>query len=262
MTTNQAFKILSEISGAHVARIITDAYPDMSRIKVWYICRMLRRGVPVAKIVHNKWFYGLQFYTNRWTLDPRPDTETLVETVLADYKKAQHINIADLGTGTGCIICAIAKNMDINGIAVEKSRHAIRVAKKNIQNLGLGNHIKVIHGDFGDSNILQENFFDIIVSNPPYIDKTDTRVDAGAMHDPKMALFAKHNGLYAYEQIAENAKQWLKPCGRIYLEIGIDMDSDVRNIFENNGWIFIKSVKDLGGITRVLVFENTDFTNV
>lgn len=254
MTTNQAFKILSNITGPHVARIIVDALPNMSRIRLWRICRMLRKNVPVAKIVHNKWFYGLKFYTNRWTLDPRPDTETLVDAVLTDYKKSKHINIADLGTGTGCIICAITKNLNADGMALEKSYHAIRVARKNISDLNLSDKIIVKHGDFGNKNALPGNTFDVIVSNPPYIDKNDTRVDAGAMHDPKMALFAKNNGLTAYEQIAKNAKHWLKKSGRIYVEIGINMEKPVTEIFKNNDWQFIKSAKDLGGITRVLVF--------
>lgn len=255
MTTNQAFKILSNIAGPHVARIICDAIPNMSRIRMWRISHQLRKNVPVAKIIHNKWFYGLRFYTNKWTLDPRPDTETLVECVINDYAHAHNINIADLGTGTGCIICAITKNINANGIALEKSYRAIRVACKNVHNLKLDKKIIVQHGDFGNPHALPYNTFDVIVSNPPYIDRDDTRVDSGAMHDPKMALFAKHNGLAAYEKIAKTALNWLKPSGRIYLEIGINMEKSVIKIFQDNGWIFIKSVKDLGEITRVLVFE-------
>lgn len=258
MTTNQAFNILSNISGPHVARIILDATPNISRFKLWRICRMLKAGIPVAKIIHNKWFYGLKFYTNKWTLDPRPDTETLVTKVLTDYKKAKHITIADLGTGTGCIICAIAKNLDASGIALEKSYHAIRVANKNIIYLDLSDKVTVKHGDFANPHALPNNAFDVIVSNPPYIDEHDPRVDSGAIHDPQMALYAKHNGLAAYEQIAKNAKKWLKQDGRIYLEIGINMQNAVQKIFTDMGWTFINSEKDLGGIIRVLIFKNTN----
>lgn len=256
MTTNQAFTILTNIAGPHVARIICDAFPNPSRWRIWLISRQLRANMPVAKIVHNKWFYGLQFYTDKWTLDPRPDTETLVDCVINDYKKSKHIAIADLGTGTGCIICAIAKNINATGIAVEKSHRAIRVARKNIQNLGLKNQIALVHASFSSPHALPDNKFDVIVSNPPYIAHGDQRVNAAAMHDPKMALFAKHNGFAAYEQIAKNAKHWLKPEGRIYLEIGIGMEKSVEKIFTDNGWTFIKSATDLGDIIRVLVFEN------
>ena len=256
MTTNQAFNTLSNIAGPHAARIICDAIPNMSKFRLWQISRQLRRGVPIAKIIHNKWFYGLQFYTNKWTLDPRPDTETLVDAVLTDYPHTNKIHMADLGTGTACIICAIAKNMNASGIGLEKSRHAIRVAQKNIINLGLRDKISVQHGDFGNVKTFATNTFDLIVSNPPYIAHGDKRVNLGATFDPKMALFAKHNGFAAYERIAQNARIWLKPGGRIYIEIGIDMATKIQKIFESYGWKFIKSVRDLGDITRVMVFEN------
>ena len=183
MTTNQAFQIFSNISGPHIARIICDAIPNPSRWQMWRICRMLRANVPVAKIIHNKWFYGLKFYTNKWTLDPRPDTETLVAAVIEDYKKAKHLSIADLGTGTGCVICAIVKNIHATGIALEKSRHAIRVAHKNILDLELSDKITVKHGDFGKRSALANNTFDVIVSNPPYIAYNDPALIPGRCND-------------------------------------------------------------------------------
>ena len=91
MTKNQAFEILKESGGIRAARIITDAMPKLSRIRVHLIAHKLKRGVPVAKIIHRKWFYGLEFYTNAHTLDPRPDTETLVESVLGDKPKSPNI---------------------------------------------------------------------------------------------------------------------------------------------------------------------------
>jgi len=255
MTINQAFTILSNAAGPHVARIVLDAMPNLSRWRLWRVARQLRAGVPVAKIIHSKWFYGLRFYTNKWTLDPRPDSETLVAAVLDDYARAKHVSIADLGTGTGCIICAIAKNINATGVGLERSGHAARVARKNVQDLGLARAISVRHGDFGRAAALPGAAFDVIVSNPPYIAVGDTRVDAGAMHDPKMALYARDGGLAAYKKIAATAKTWLKPGGRIYLEIGIDMAAPVTQIFTNNGWTFVRSARDLGGITRVLVFS-------
>lgn len=255
MTTNQAFTILSNAAGPHVARIVLDAIPNPSGWRVWRIARQLRAGMPVAKIIHNKWFYGLRFYTNKWTLDPRPDSETLVTAVQDDYARAKHISIADLGAGTGCIICAIAKNINATGVAVEKSWHAARVARKNVRDLGLARAISVRRGDFGRAATLPATAFDVIVSNPPYIAYGDPRVDAGAHHDPKMALYARDGGLAAYKKIAATAKIWLRFGGRIYLEIGVDMAAPVTQIFTNNGWKFIRSVRDLGDIPRVLVFS-------
>ena len=150
----------------------------------FFACQ-LRRGVPVAKIIHQKWFYGIPFYTNKHTLDPRPDTETLVAAVISDNAPAPRI--LDLGTGTGCIITALVKNIyGASGVGVDISRGAIRVAKRNIKSQDLTNQVKIIRGSFANKNLMKEKF-DVIVSNPPYIAYGDNRVNTGAMHDPKRA---------------------------------------------------------------------------
>lgn len=255
MTINQAFTILQSAGNVRAARIITDNTKNLTNFKVWRMARQLRRGVPVAKIIHQKWFYGMCFYTNKFTLDPRPDTETLVDAVISDVRDGGATRVLDLGTGTGCIIAAIAKNVpNAHGVGIEKSWHARRVARRNIKSLNLDTRIQIRRGDF-TNNHAKFGQFDVIVSNPPYIAFDDNRVDRGAMHDPKIALFADDNGLAAYRAIAENAKKWIKSGGKIYLEIGIDQDIAVRDILVRAGWNFIRAQSDLGGITRVLVFE-------
>ena len=252
MTINQAFEILKDAGGIRAARIITDNIKNPSRLRVWFMARALRRGVPVAKIIHQKWFYGLPFYTNKCTLDPRPDTETLVAAVIADNPK--NPKILDLGTGTGCIIISLVKNIyGATGVAVDISRGAIRVARRNVKTHKLNDKVKIVHGNFANPKITDEKF-DIIVSNPPYIARGDTRVDAGAMHDPHIALYAAHDGNAAYEQIAKNAKHWIKKSGRIYVEIGAGAGDAVKKIFESSKWKFVRAERDLTGITRVLVF--------
>ncbi|MDL2295629.1 peptide chain release factor N(5)-glutamine methyltransferase [Lachnospiraceae bacterium OttesenSCG-928-E19] len=254
MNTNQAFEILKSAGGIQAARILIGDAKKLSKIRVLWMAHQLRRRVPVSKINHEKWFYGLKFYTNRHTLDPRPDTETLVTAVLSEHKNNdQQLNIMDLGTGTGCLVAAIVKNLqNVHGIGIDKSCGAVRVARKNIRDLGLSDSVRIYRNSF-DSK-LPYGQFDIIVSNPPYIAHDDDRVNRGAMFDPQMALFAKNNGLAAYESIAKNACDWIKPGGKIYLEIGIDMGGAVREIFANNGWEFVKSYDDLSGIERVLEF--------
>lgn len=255
MTKNQAFAILQQAGGIRAARIITDSAKKLSKIKVLYMAYLLRRGVPVAKIIHCKWFYGLPFYTNKHTLDPRPDTETLVSAIISDCASDSARQILDIGTGTGCIICSLIKNIhNSSGVAIDISRRALRVARRNIRALNLCQSIQLRRADFKNPRIFQKKF-DIIVSNPPYISHDDTRVNAGAMHDPHIALYANDNGLGAYRSIARNAVNWIKPNGKIYLEIGIDQGPAVRRIFQDNGWAYITSVPDLGGIERVLIFR-------
>ena len=254
MEINQAFTILQQSGGIRAARIITDKYKKLSKIRTMIIAHKLRRGTPVAKIIHEKWFFGLKFYTNRHTLDPRPDTETLVSAVISDKMDDTPTTILDLGTGTGCIICSLVKNIaHSSGLAIDKSRPAIRVARRNIKELGLSNKIRTKRTSFEHTRNISEKF-DIIVSNPPYIAKNDTRVNNGALYDPKIALYAKNNGLAAYESIAKNAHKWIKNGGKLYLEIGIDQGIDIKNIFIQNGWDLLRSENDLANIERVLVF--------
>ena len=242
MNINQVFEILKSAGSIRAARIITEKHKKMSLFRTFWYAHLLKQGVPVAKIIHEKWFYGLKFYTNRNTLDPRPDTETLVESVIRDCTTDKVRKLLDMGTGTGCI----------TGTAIDKSRPALRVAKKNVKNLGLQNQIKLKYGDF--ATFKSNEKFDIIVSNPPYIKYGDTRVNDGATFDPKIALYAKNDGLAAYEQIAKNAKNLLKQNGKIYLEIGVGQSNQVIKIFEFFGWKFVRVDKDLSGINRVLVF--------
>lgn len=257
MEINQAFTILQNAGGVRAARVITENTKNLSRFRIWKISRQLRRGVPVAKIIGQKWFYGLRFYTNKHTLDPRPDTETLVAAVIADCGADNGApRILDLGTGTGCIIGAIAKNIPgATGVGIDRSRGAVHVARRNIRNLELGARVQILHARFDNPRALRPGEFDIIVSNPPYIAVGDARVDAGAMHDPKMALYAARGGLAAYDAIAENAREWITRGGKIYLEIGAGQTDAVREIFTHAGWEFVRGVHDLGGIERVLVFQ-------
>ena len=255
MEINQAFAILSSASNPHIARIIIEKFDNMSRFMVWRTARKLRRGVPVAKIVHEKWFYGIPFYTNKRTLDPRPDTETLVDSVVRDWRGARNLRVLDLGTGTGCVAISIIANIPgASAVGIDISRRALCVARKNACDMGLCDLFVVKRGTFVRANVGAERF-DVIVSNPPYIARGDRRVNAAAQFDPAVALYAKNNGLAAYEQIANGARSYIKPNGHIYLEIGAGMSRAVRSIFTHAGWKFVRADKDLGGKIRVLVFS-------
>lgn len=255
MTINQAFTILQNAGGIRAARIITENTKNFSRFSVWRMAKKLRHGMPVAKIIGKKWFYGLPFFTNTHTLDPRPDTETLVSAVITDAQANKSLRILDLGTGTGCIICALVKNIHASsGVAIDKSWRALHVARRNIKCLNLATRIKTIRTSFNKKHKFGEQF-DVIVSNPPYIAINDTNVNDGALHDPKIALYARDNGLAAYKTIAKNAKNWIKDNGKLYLEIGINQGTDIKNIFIKHGWDLQRTENDLGGIERVLIFK-------
>ncbi|MCL2538534.1 MAG: peptide chain release factor N(5)-glutamine methyltransferase [Alphaproteobacteria bacterium] len=260
MTLNQAFQILARASNPRDAKVVLNSIQGKSflRFRIHFAARKLRRGVPVAKIVGKKWFYGMEFETSRHTLDPRPDSETLVEAVL-ENKNNKNMKILDLGTGTGCLICSIVKNIPgATGVGIDISRAVIRIARRNVKRHGLEDRVKILRGNFNNLNHKSEIInqkFDIIISNPPYIAIGDLRVDAGAMHDPKIALYAGADGLDAYRAIAKSAREHLAPGGKIFLEIGAGQGDAVREVFTRNEWQFVGSYDDLSEIERVLVFK-------
>ena len=265
MTEKQAFELLAKSGNSRDARVVLDGIRSdrirprlnisfIESIRIRRAAQQLRRGVPVAKIIGRKWFYGMEFETGRHTLDPRPESETLVDAV---PQQISNTFILDLGTGTGNLICALVKNLpNATGVGIDKSLRACRVARRNVRRLGLSDRIKIIRGDFCKVQT-GTDLFDIIVSNPPYIAVGDMRVNRGAQHDPKLALYAGADGLNAYRAIARTARAIIKPGGRIFLEIGAGQGNEVRKIFKNAGWRFIDSKNDLAGIERVVVFSNT-----
>ncbi|MDR2269256.1 MAG: peptide chain release factor N(5)-glutamine methyltransferase [Rickettsiales bacterium] len=255
MANNQVFRFLKKFASPHDVKMIMNntGMNNYSIFRIWRTAWQLRRKVPIAKIIHRKWFYGLSFYTNRHTLDPRPDSETLVDAVLKNESGAK--TILDLGTGTGCLLCAILKNLpNATGVGIDKSRHACGIARRNAKNLGLNDRIKIIHLSFAKCRGSFMNDFDIVIANPPYIPNNDPRVDSGAKHDPKMALFGGADGLKYYREIA-----LLKTNAKLYIEIGIGQENGVKKIFREYGWNLISRFKDLSGRIRVLSFESSEF---
>lgn len=250
MNLNQAFEILSKYTNRKYAKLILSK-KKINFISLLYIIFCLKKGMPLSKIINEKEFYGLNFYTNKWTLDPRSDSETLVDAVLNSYKN-KDIDILDLGTGTGCLILSILyNNKNAKGIAIDKSNKAIKIAKKNAKNLDLINRCIFKQADFTKDNF---DKFDVVISNPPYISKKDPNVDKSALFDPKIALFSKHNGLYFYEILSKRAEFWLKNDGSLFIEIGYNQKKDVIDIFKTNNWLLKQIYNDLSNIPRVLHF--------
>jgi release factor glutamine methyltransferase len=246
MTDNQAFKFLSKFAPPREVQIILKNTHRRGFLYMIGVAWKMRCNVPIAKITGKKWFYGMEFHTNKHTLDPRPDSETLVDAVLTNERGAR--KILDMGTGTGCLACAIVKNIPkATGVGIDISRRACRVARKNAKDLGLENRIKIIRGTFSKCDA---RGFDVIVSNPPYIPVGDSRVNAGAKRDPKIALYGGADGLTYYREIAR-----LETNTKLYLEIGAGQERAVKKIFAGAGWTVISKHKDLSGRIRVLSFK-------
>jgi len=214
---------------------------------------------PVHRILGAREFYGLPMRISAATLEPRPDTEILVEAVLAEIRaRAGPCRLLDLGTGTGAILIALLAELpDATGIAVDISDEALETAAVNAELNGVADRFSVLKSDwFADVG----GRFDAIVSNPPYIptsDIADLDMDVRGF-DPKRALDGGADGLDCYRIIATRAGEHLADGGRIGCEIGHDQNDAVVAIFEQSGFVRQAARKDLGGNDRVLIFRRRD----
>ena len=196
---------------------------------------------------------NLNFYVDENVLIPQPDTETLVEEVINEYKEKK-CDILDLCTGSGAIAISLAKYInESNIVASDISMKALQIAKLNAEKNLVRKKIEFIESDM--FNKIYKDDFDIIVSNPPYIKtKVIEKLDRQVKNEPYIALDGGADGLKFYKIIIENAYKYIKNEGKVFLEIGYDQKNELINLFkENNHYENIYSKKDLGGNDRIIV---------
>lgn len=203
---------------------------------------------PVAQIIGQRQFWGRSFQVTADTLDPRPDTETLIEAALS----APFDDLLDLGTGTGCILLTLlAERPAATGLGTDLSAPALAVAQENARRLGLADRTRLIQADWfsGIGGV-----FDLIVSNPPYIALAEMPDLAPEVrdHEPHSALTDGADGLEAYRRIAEGAPERLRPAGRILVEIGPSQGAAVAALFRGAGLFEVAILPDLDGRDRVV----------
>ena len=212
-------------------------------------------GESVARIIGEREFYGLAFALNAATLEPRPDTELLVELALGVMPAGGRL--LDLGTGTGCIPIAILANMaDISAVAVDLSGLALEAATANAARHGLSDRLNLLEGSWFAPVPPQR--FDLIVSNPPYIASAEVETLAGEVRDfdPRLALDGGPDGLAPYRILAGQADAWLTPEGRILVEIGHDQGAAVSALFLEAGFEDVSVHRDLAGLDRVVAAQH------
>lgn len=210
---------------------------------------------PIAYIVENREFMGLDFYVKEGVLIPRPDTEVLVEEVIKLGKDKGAINILDIGTGSGAITVSLAKYLENAKItSVDISDIALKIGKKNAQSNDVDDRITFIKSDLF-TNIEKNMKFDIIVSNPPYIKREviETLDKQVKDFEPYNALEGGIDGLDFYRAITTQGKNYLNKGGILAYEVGHDQSEDVSKLMEKNGYTNIYTRKDLQQIDRVVI---------
>lgn len=208
----------------------------------------INEGYPLQYAI-GKWnFYGLDLLVDKRALIPRYETEILVDLIIND--NSNNKKILDIGTGSGAISLALSKNLkDSKIIGVDISKNVIDLANENKIKLNINNV------EFKESDIFSniDEKFDIIVSNPPYINKEDfEKLDKKLYYEPQNALYGGEDGLYFYKKIIKNAKNFLNKNGKIYLEIGYDQKDSISNLLEEYGYKQIKSYKDFNDFDRII----------
>lgn len=220
------------------------------------MCKDLTDGKPITRILGVREFWSLPFALSEATLDPRPDSETLIEAVLDHFKdKSIPLEILDLGTGTGCLLLSLLHDYKkATGMGVDLNPKAVETAAQNAMHLNLDARATFQQGSWFDG--VSEKF-DTIISNPPYISHTDYEtLDKNVRnYDPKLALVGDNKGLACYEEIIQQAPSHLNSDGILVLEIGYGQKDDICQILSDNEFMLIGCRKDLAGIDRCLIAQ-------
>lgn len=232
---------------------------DKEKIINSYVKRRLDKE-PVFRILGKRGFWGLEFELSPETLEPRPDSETVIEAILENVPRQKALDIIDMGTGTGCLLLSALSELPMaKGVGVDIANGAVETAMKNAQNLGLAEKCNIVNVNWSDVNfcdmvcgLTQKGYFDVVIANPPYIPREDISLIGSEVknYDPMRALDGGEDGLDAYRALSEKSAQLLKTGGMVFFEVGINQADDVRQMLEEKGFIECKTKKDLAHIDR------------
>jgi release factor glutamine methyltransferase len=211
------------------------------------------KGMPISYLTKKKYFWKNEFYINKDVLIPRPDTELIVEEVIKLTKYKKKLKILDIGTGSGCILLSILnEKKDFNGVGVDISKKCIDLSKKNTLKVGLKNRVKFFKSDVDNFNYGK---YDLIISNPPYINQFDLKYLEKDIIDfePNLALNGGLDGLSAIRKVIEKSSKLIKIKGKLVLEIGFDQKSKVKEMLKRKGFYINKVLKDLADNDRCII---------
>lgn len=211
--------------------------------------QLRKTGMPLAYVLGHQDFFKYRFFVNQNVLIPRPETELIVELASAH---GPFKNIADLGTGSGCIGLSLLKEYEEARLwACDISEKALEVFSRNAESLKLADRVTTAFGSV--TNFTFHEAFDLVVSNPPYIAELDSRLESDVLkYEPAQALFAPENGLAYYKQWSVWASHALQKGGMALFEIGIGQQNEVTEFFKTAGFEQVKIYKDLFGVERVV----------
>ena len=208
---------------------------------------------PIAYLLNKKFFWKSEFYVNKNTLIPRPDTEIIIEQILKVTKNKNYLKILDIGVGSGCILLSILKERkNFYGSGVDISKNSLEISKLNAKKLFVDERVKFYKSDVDKFN---QGKYDLIVSNPPYIKNSDLKyLESDVLKfEPKLALDGGLDGLSVIRKVVKKSSELLKKNGKFILEIGFDQKSKVIKLLNNKGFYINSTVRDLANNDRCIV---------
>jgi release factor glutamine methyltransferase len=220
-----------------------------NQTEIEYITEKRIAGIPLPYLLGEWSFYGRTFKVNPHVLIPRADTEILIEKALSKINAHDLYEILDLGCGTGIIGITIALERPLSNVTlIDQSEHAIQNTKEN-QTLHQVTNVMIQKSDWFSA--LDQTRFDVILSNPPYLEDNDPHLSQGLEDEPLDALVSGPTGIEAIHYIIENAKNHIKPSGWLFIEHGYNQAIILKDLFEKNGYQHIENANDIHGIHRV-----------
>ena len=212
-----------------------------------------KKGEPIAYLINKKEFWKDEFFVNKDVLIPRPDSELIIEQVLKIYSKDVQLQVLDIGTGSGCILLSILKERSsFYGTGIDISKKSINISKFNAKQLNLTNRVKFFHSSVDNFN---NGKYDIIVSNPPYIEQLSLKyLEKDVVNfEPKLALSGGFDGFSKIRKVINKASILIKKNGKFILEIGFNQKNKVIKILKEEGFYVNKAIKDYGNNDRCII---------
>ena len=208
---------------------------------------------PIAYLINKKFFWNSEFYVTSDTLIPRPDSELLIEQVIKLTKNKNKMNILDIGVGSGCILLSVLKEkIFFNGTGIDVSKNCLNISKINAKKLKVDSRVRFYKSDVDKFSLGK---YDLIISNPPYINKNSLKYleKEVAFYEPKLALDGGLDGLSEIRKVVRKSSELIKKKGKFILEIGFDQKNKVINLLKKEGFYINCTLKDLARNDRCIV---------
>ena len=248
--------LLAKVLGSNREYIILNNHKDLNNNNLDHFKKLIKERAnrkPIAYLLNKKFFWDSEFYVNKNTLIPRPDTEVIIQEILRLTKHKNKLNILDIGVGSGCILLTILKERkNFYGTGIDISNNSLDISKINAKNLNVGERIKFYKSDIDK---FAQGKYDVIVSNPPYIKSCDLKyLESDVINfEPKLALDGGLDGLSVIRKVINRSSELIKKNGKIILEIGFDQKNKVIKLLNKKGFYINSTLKDFAKNDRCIV---------